>query len=68
MNEYLTGFVIVFSLLVNLITIIKFTAALEKRLTILEVTQERVFKPQIDDISKTITLIYDRVAHSRVGD
>jgi hypothetical protein len=52
--------VAVFSLVINLITIIKFTNALEKRLTTLEVTIEQGIAPNIERLDNSLLSLINR--------
>jgi len=55
--------VAVISLIINLITIIKFTNALEKRLTTLEVTIETGILPNVARLDKSI---FDLINNKRI--
>lgn len=51
----------ILALLANLITIIKYTSALEKRLTTLETTIEKAVEPRLNNIDAMISVLYGKL-------
>ena len=49
------------ALIANLITIIKYTSALEKRLTTLETTIEKAIEPRLNNIDAMISVLYGKL-------
>lgn len=58
----------VLAMLINLITIIRFTSTLERRLTSIETIQSLVVKPKMEELESMLKIIYSKSIHVRRED